>query len=212
MLKRVYQDELLGQRKSIVVPKAFQWSLINTYHCALKHTGWEKTLQKIKESYWFTAMSSTVRTFIDNCIACRTSKGTSGAVQAQLHPIQKPTAAFQVIHMDLTGKLGTINDHDYVIVTIDAFSKYVLLDHTTNKTPSSTVAALKRAVHLFGTPIQVVVDGGREFLGEFKTYCEQVGINIHAIAPGVSRANGQVERAMAHFSRRIAAGNELHGT
>lgn len=203
VLKRVYQDQVLGQQKAIVVPKAFQWSLINTYHNALKHTGWEKTLQKIKESYWFTKMSSVVRSFVDNCVTCRTSKGPSGAVQAQLHPIQKPTAAFQVVHMDITGKLGTTIDHEYVIVTIDAFSKYVLLDYATNKNPSSTLAALKRAVHLFGTPVQVVVDGGREFLGDFKTYCDRYGINIHAIAPGVSRANGQVERVMATLKNAL---------
>ncbi|CAH0719365.1 unnamed protein product, partial [Brenthis ino] len=55
-------------------------------------------------------------------------------------------------------------------------------------------AALKRTVHLFGTPNQVIVDGGREFLGDFKVYCDNVGINIHTISPGTSRANGQVER------------------
>ncbi|CAH2216450.1 jg26776, partial [Pararge aegeria aegeria] len=44
---------------------------------------------------------------------------------------------------------------------------------------------------------QVVVDGGREFLGEYKNYCDKYGIEIHSIAPGISRANGQVERMMA---------------
>nr|XP_037875804.1 uncharacterized protein LOC119630435 isoform X2 [Bombyx mori] len=65
-----------------------------------------------------------------------------------MHPIQKPSAAFQVIHMDITGKMGTSNDQH-------------------------TLAALKRTVHLFGTPVQIIVDGGREFLGEFKTYCDR---------------------------------------
>nr|XP_037868556.1 uncharacterized protein LOC119628844 isoform X2 [Bombyx mori] len=93
-------------------------------------------------------MSTKVRKFVDNCVVCRTSKGASGAVQAQMHPIQKPSAAFQVIHMDITGKMGTSNDQH-------------------------TLAALKRTVHLFGTPVQIIVDGGREFLGEFKTYCDR---------------------------------------
>nr|XP_037868555.1 uncharacterized protein LOC119628844 isoform X1 [Bombyx mori] len=123
-------------------------------------------------------MSTKVRKFVDNCVVCRTSKGASGAVQAQMHPIQKPSAAFQVIHMDITGKMGTSNDQH-------------------------TLAALKRTVHLFGTPVQIIVDGGREFLGEFKTYCDRVGIDIHAIAPGVSRANGQVERVVATLKNTL---------
>lgn len=88
-----------------------------------------------------------------------------------------------------TRKLGTPHDQQYVIVTIDAFSKYILLYYITNKNPHSKLAALKRTVHLFGAPVQIIVDGGREFLGEFKEYCDNIGINIHAIAPGVSRAN-----------------------
>lgn len=134
---------------------------------------------------------------------CQTSKGRSGAVQAQLPPIQKLTAAFQVIHMEITGKMGTSDDQQYVIVTIDAFSKYVLLYFGNNKSPHSTLAALKRTVHLFGAPVQIIVDGGREFLGEFKEYCNNIGIHIHAIAPGVGRANGQVERVVATLKNAL---------
>lgn len=203
MLKYVKNDPILGLRKLIVVPKSFQWSLVNTYHTALKHPGWEKTLQKIKESYYFDGMTVTVQNYVNNCVVCRTSKGTSGATQVQLHPIVKPSAAFEVVHMDVTGKLGTPNDQEYVIVTIDAFSKYILLYYSNDKSQHSTLAALKQAVHLFGTPKQVIVDGGREFLGDFKTFCERFGINIHAISPGVSRANAQVERVMATLKNAL---------
>lgn len=34
-------------------------------------------------------------------------------------------------------------------------------------------------------------------MGEFKNYCNQFGISIHATSPGVSRGNGQVKRVMA---------------
>ncbi|KAJ8710458.1 hypothetical protein PYW08_008973 [Mythimna loreyi] len=206
VLKKTLTDSILGIHKPIVVPRSFQWSLINSFHVALQHPGWEKTLQKLRETYWFHKMSTIVRRFVDNCVVCRTSKGPSGAIQAQLHPIQKPTAAFQVVHMDITGKLGTKNADgrdEYVIVTIDAYTKYILLSYSNDKSPSSSLAALKRVVHLFGTPVQVVVDGGREFLGEFKVYSDRFGIDIHSIAPGVSRANGQVERIMGTLKNAL---------
>ncbi|CAK1583542.1 unnamed protein product [Parnassius mnemosyne] len=97
-------------------------------------------------------MSSTVGRFVDNCVICRTSKGRSDAIQAQLHLVQKPMDAFQVIHMDITEKLGSPDNQQYVIVTIDALSKYVLLYFSSNKNAFSTLAALKRTVHLFYTP------------------------------------------------------------
>lgn len=197
VLKFEKQDETLGTQKLIVVPKAFQWSLINTFHTALKHLGWEKTLHKIQETYHFDKMTTIVRDFVDNCVVCRTSKQTSGATQVQLHPISKPTVPFEVLHMDITGKLGTPNEQEYVVVTIDAYTKYVLLRHTNDKSQHSTLAALKQVIHLFGAPRQIIVDGGREFLGEYKRYCDRFGIEIHAISPGASRGNGQVERVMA---------------
>lgn len=197
VLKFERLDAILGLQKLIVVPKSFQWSLINTFHCALKHPGWEKTLHKIRETYYFDKMSTTVRDFVDNCIVCRTSKQTSGATQVQLHPIAKPVVPFEVIHMDITGKLGTPNEQEYVVVTVDAFTKYVLLRYTNDKSQYSTLAALKQVIHLFGAPRQIIVDGGREFLGDYKNYCDTFNIEIHSIAPGVSRANGQVERVMA---------------
>ncbi|CAK1583780.1 unnamed protein product [Parnassius mnemosyne] len=183
LLKYRRQDEVLGEQYLVVVPKSFQWSLINAYYSSLKHPGWEKTLAKIRETYWFDRMNSTVREFVDNCIICRTSKNTLRSIQAQLHPIKKPTVPFEIIHMDITGKLGTSSEQEYVVVTIDAYTKYILLYHSNNKNPQSTLAALKQMIHLFGTPKLIVVDGGREFLGEFKNFCERFCLEIHSIAP-----------------------------
>ncbi|CAK1598137.1 unnamed protein product [Parnassius mnemosyne] len=195
LLKYRIRDEVLGEQYLVIVPKSFQWSLINAYYSSLKHPGWEKTMAKIRETYWFDRMNTTVREFVDNCIIiCRTSKNTSGSLQAQLHPIKKSTVPFEIIHMDITGKLGTLPEQEYVVVTIDAYTKYILLHHANNKNPQSTLAALKQMIHLFGKLI--VVDGGREFLGEFKNFCKRFGLVIHSIAPGVSRANGQVERVI----------------
>lgn len=206
ILKREYKhnNDVIGIQHLTVVPNSFQWSLINSFHSALKHLGWEKTLSKIKETYWFDKMSTVIRTFVDNCIICRSSKNSSGAIQAQLHPIPKPKAPFQVVHMDLTGKLGTPSD-EYVIVTIDAFSKYVLLYYCNDKSQLSTLAALKQLIHLFGCPAQIITDGDRAFLGEFLKYCNTFGIDIHTIAPGISRANGQVERVMSTLKNALTA-------
>ncbi|CAH4036119.1 unnamed protein product [Pieris brassicae] len=87
-----------------------------------------------------------IRKFVENCVVCRTLKGPFGVIQAQMHPIQKLTTAFQIIYMDITGKLGTSENQQHVIVTIDAFTKYVILYHITNKDSHGTLAALKRTL------------------------------------------------------------------
>lgn len=42
-----------------------------------------------------------------------------------MHLISKPTLPFEGIHIDITGKLETPNEQEYVVV--DSFTKYALL-------------------------------------------------------------------------------------
>ena len=63
--------------------------------------------------------------------ACRVSKASSGKIQAELHPIPKTSIPWHTVHVDITGKLSGKNDSkEYVIVFVDAFTKFVYLHHT----------------------------------------------------------------------------------
>lgn len=80
---------------------------------------------------------------------------------------------------------------------IDAFTKYVLLEYTSSLDAASAVRAIKNAVCLFGAPKRIIADQGRCYIStEFKTFCSEHKIDLHFIATGSSRANGQVERVM----------------
>lgn len=48
-----------------IVPHSMAWSIINRVHVDLKHLGWEKTLNKLYEFYWFPNMSKNVKKFFD---------------------------------------------------------------------------------------------------------------------------------------------------
>jgi len=86
------------------------------------HLGWEKTLAKMYEYYWFDKMSKYVRKFVDNDITCMLSKPPTGKVQAELHPIPKVSVPFHTVHIDITGKLSGKNyQKEYIIVQIDAY-------------------------------------------------------------------------------------------
>ncbi|MDD9339763.1 MAG: transposase family protein, partial [Providencia heimbachae] len=198
LMRRYVEDEPGCKILKKVVPSSYQWSLINAYHTALKHFGWEKTLSKLREEYWFPDMSSTVRQFVENCIICKTSKGMSGNKQLRLHPIEKKAIPFHTVHIDITGKLTKrYGKYEYVVVVIDAFTKFALLSYATDKTSASLLGALKRVVSLFGAPEQIISDQDPAFKAEFEEYCKHLNIHQHYIAAGISRANGQVERIMS---------------
>lgn len=190
-----------------IVPRSFRWSVINSVHEGLLHLGWDKTLEKVYDLYWFENMAKYVRKFVDNCVTCKISKSRSGKVQAEMHPIPKVAIPWHTIHIDATGKLSGKNDKkEYVFVLIDAFTKYVLLHHTLNIDTANSVKALKAGVALFGAPNRLIADQGRCFASrEFKDYCESVNVKLHLIATGSSRANGQVERVMSTLKNMLTA-------
>ncbi|BET03422.1 multicellular organismal development [Nesidiocoris tenuis] len=182
-----------------IVPRALRWSIINNIHEAVMHLGWEKTLEKAYEHYWFEHMSKYVRKFVDNCLTCKIAKPKSGKVQAELHPIPKVCIPWHTIHMDASGKLSGSNEtKEYVFVAIDSFTKFVHLHHSFRIDSFNCIQALKASIDLFGAPIRVIADQGRCFASkDFEKFCRTHGIQLHLIATGSSRANGQVERIMS---------------
>lgn len=190
-----------------IVPRAMRWSVINNIHESLMHLGWEKTLEKLYNHYWFEGMSRYVRKFVDNCVTCKISKSRSGKVQAELHPIPKTVIPWHTLHIDATGKLsGKSDNKEYVFVLIDAFTKYVLLFHTKAIDTKSSIKAVKDSVALFGAPVRIIADQGRCFASkEFRDFCDSKNISLHLIATGSCRANGQVERIMSVLKSMLTA-------
>lgn len=171
------------------------------------HLGWDKTLEKVYEHYWFDNLSRYVRKFVDNCITCKISKSNSGKIQAELHPIPKVSIPWHTVHIDVTGKLSGKSDlKEYIIVLIDSFTKFVLLYHTTQIDASNCIKALKSSTSLFGAPSRVIADQGRCFASKsFKDFCDSHNIALHLVATGSCRANGQVERIMRTLKGMLTA-------
>ena len=143
-------------------------------------------------------MSKCVRKFIDSYIICKASKGPSGAQPVQLHSIPKVSVPWHTIHIDFSGKLSGKSDRkEYCSVIIDAFTKYVLLEHTLSVDSKSAIYAVQKAVCLFGAPKRIIADQDRCYISsDFKSFCQEHKVDLHFIATGTSRANGQVERVM----------------
>ena len=48
-----------------IVPRGFRWSVINHVYQSIMHLGWDKTLEKLYEYYWFEGMAKYVRKFVE---------------------------------------------------------------------------------------------------------------------------------------------------
>ena len=83
----------------------------------------------------------------------------------------------------------------YILALVDAFTKFVWIYPTKSTTSAKVISKLNIQKAIFGSPAQIVTDGGAAFTsGEFAEYCAQEEIKHHAVTTGLPRPNGQVER------------------
>jgi len=77
----------------------------------------------------------------------------------ELHPIPKISIPWHTVHIDISGKLSGKSDRkEYIIVHIDAFTKYFYLFHTFSLDANTCVNAMKSSIAIFGVPTRLIAD------------------------------------------------------
>ena len=72
-----------------------------------------------------------------------------------------------MLSVDIVGPLPADRRHEFLIVFVDCYSRYMILVPASNQTASTVSdALLRRVVPYFDTPRHLLSDRGREFVGE----------------------------------------------
>lgn len=98
----------------------------------------------------------------------------------------------------------------YVLIVVDAFSKYSLLYSLYRQDADELKRAFTNAISLFGTPSLIVSDRGRMFeSNSFQSLVSELGSKTHFITPEMHHENGQAERycRSVHNLIRVEANN-----
>lgn len=191
---RVYR--VTKGRWRLFVPKELRHEVVAEAHKSLAHLGIDKTLSKLKETYYFPGMREYVTTYVNRCISCLYYKSQTGKKAGYLHPIEKGSIPFETIHVDHLGPfVKTEDDNKYVLGVICAYSKYVMLEAVKSTGSDETVAALQKLMAHYGKPKRIISDQGTAYTStKFKNFCSEYEIKHVLIAAGTPRANGQIER------------------
>lgn len=186
-----------------LVPKGFRWQLLKKCHDELGHFGVDKTLDKLKSMYWFPKMNKFVKKYVQSCLECCYHKVPSGKRQGMLHPIPKIDKPFHTIHMDHLGPfVKSKSKNTYLLVLVEAYTKYITLYAVKNTKTKSTIKILDQYFGLFGIPSRLISDRGSSFTSKaFKQFMNRLGIRHVMNSVATPRANGQVER----YNRTILA-------
>ncbi|XP_062532853.1 uncharacterized protein LOC134201633 [Bombyx mori] len=115
-----------------------------------------------------------------------------------INPIEswkKPDVHFDTVHSDVLGPLPESNGYRFVVLIIDAYSKFCLLNPMRKQDATELKLVFESAVSLFGAPRQIVTDRGRMYENRsFRQWVSDVGSNLFFITPEMHQSNGQAER------------------
>lgn len=182
----------------LYVPKGYRLSMLRLYHDENCHVGYDKTLNKLKEHFWFPSIAAFTKKYISHCLICTSRKGHSGPKQGLLHPLVK-SIPFHTLHLDCTGPFRQTEDgYKHILLVIDGFTKFCILKPLKNLGGQELVLILRETITLFGTPSLVITDRGTNFSSSnVQSLFRELQIQHHMISTGTPRSNGQVERYVA---------------
>lgn len=179
-----------------VVPKGARWQVCRMNHDEMGHLGLEKTLDRIKSTYWFAKMSRFVKKYVTACIDCAYAKKTATTKEGLLHPIEKVELPFHTLHIDHLGPfVRSKRGNSYILTIVDAFTKFLFVRPVRNTNTQNVIRVLDDIFYMFRVPDRLISDRGSCFTSHlFKRYCYDKGIKHILNAVASPKSNGQVER------------------
>ena len=92
------------------------------------HPGIQRTIARVRRSFWWKGMTGDVRQFVENCPVCQTEKSDHTLAKGKLTSTQIPETKWSEISIDFVTDLPTsANNRDTILVTVDKATRMVHL-------------------------------------------------------------------------------------
>ena len=98
-------------RQCLWIPELKVKDIIEEFHGSYLggHCGFERTLSKISERYYFPYMYTKIKNYVQCCVECQRKKGINRKEYNIITPLQHPSYPFERMSMDLVGPLTRFN-------------------------------------------------------------------------------------------------------
>ncbi len=154
-----------GKVKQLVISRDLVVNVLNFIHdcAASSHPGKEKTYKQAQLKYYWTDMRKQIHNHIDNCNICAETKGHTRALTPMLNrPL--PEKPWERIHLDTLELPLSENGFKYLLVVIDYFSRYCILQPIqNNKAETIATAIFEKVICPYITRKTIITDNGPEF-------------------------------------------------
>jgi len=191
------------------VPTSCVKSILEDVHTSIPgvHMGIEKVWHTLITRFWWPKMTSDITKFVNACVECQRRKlphtKPPGTLQQPIISRRK----FEHIHIDVGGPYTqTTSGNKFVIVAVDAFSKFVIAKAIKAQTSEITAEFLAEdIVCRIGSPDIITSDRGVNFVSNLLVELYQLmdikHIKTSSYHPS---ANGIAESFMKEINNRTA--------
>ena len=193
--------DLTGEEVSkIVLPQTLIRQAVQDAHAG--HLKTKKTLDKLRETYFFKHMYAACHRYVQGCTTCQ-EKDRGLKYQAPMGTMPEPLGAWHTVAVDVLGPLPqTKTGKKYIIVITDYLTKYVLAVATRNQTAETTAAVLMEKFLEYGLPEKLITDNGSNFRSRLMNeLCRLLKISRLFTTPYHPQFDGLCER----YNRTLAA-------
>ena len=185
--------------KQLCIPKQHRQLIMELLHDVVTsgHRGVFKMWCMANKKLYWKSMYSDMKNYVYSCKLCSESN-TGHAPKVPLQPLPVASSPFEIVHVDLVGFHTPSCGYKYILVIIDAFSKFVVTVALKRKTAFQTIKAIYTEWILkfgFMKHLSIVSDNGKEVCNAYsKALYDLLGINSIKTTPYKPSSNSQVER------------------
>ena len=161
----------------------------------------EKNKDKYEDLVWLTIRKD-IDNFIKKCPCCQLNR----TQRFQIDTKQYTTSKFGLLKnlsIDAIYVPESRSHEKYILVIVDACSRYVQLIPMRDLSAESAANALMRHMHKFGIPNEVCTDNSTQFKAIFEEMLSILSIHDYKIQPYSHQENSIVERANKEVLRHL---------
>lgn len=184
-----------SRREQLLVPKVYRPLVFKELHQDMGHLGVERTLDLIRDRFYWPQMAKEVEHFVTEECECLKKKKPIKQTRAPLSPIHS-TYPFQLVSIDFLHLEKCKQGYEYILVVMDHFTRFSQAYATKNKAAKTVADKLFNDFALkFGFPTRLHHDMGKEFENKLMARLKELsGIQGSHTTPYHPQGNGQVER------------------
>lgn len=199
LLKRAWESADGKELKTqLIVPKEKISEVLEEMHGGKSgaHLGVNKTLEKIRNRFYWVNYCQDVKSWCRQCSKCAASQGHNTRSKGKMRKYNVGLP-FERIAIDVAGPFPmTLKGNKYILVVMDYFSKWPEVFAIPNQEASTIADVLVENVFSrFGVPMELHSDQGRNFESKlFQRLCDLMGIHKTRTTALHPQSDGMVER------------------